>query len=363
MTSKKILLILLLTFILSACMPKGPQAPSEIGQTAEDRFFLQAEEAFQQQDLDKSLSIYSQYVTQHPHGRHTDLALYRMASIYKSQGMYDASQAFYQRLVTEFPESPYLNEAQLGIIDLYILAERPDEAIALAQQMLATELSPDVRRELLQRLTQQHRAAGSLFNSTIYGYMLYKSAPESDKQHWAEQLKQTIEQLDDQDIIRLWDQVDDKLIRSYLMYRYAVVQVVAENYDDALEVLSAFQSAYPEHPDAGEAVQLIEMLYQRLAYRPQTIGCLLPLSGAYQLYGQRALSGIELALSLMLSGEDSLPIRLVIKDTASEDSRAVQAVRTLADEQVGAIIGPIITAPAAAREGRFFSKPGGFLCA
>ena len=366
MTFKKCFLILLLAAILSACMPKGPQAPPEIGRTAEDLFFQQAEDAFQQQDLDKALSIYSQYVAQHPRGRHTDLALNRIAFIYKSQGINDASQAFYQRLVTEFPESPYLNEAKLGIIDLYILSQRPEDAIELAQQMLATEMSPDIRRELLQRLTEQHRASGSLIDSTAYGYMLYKSAPESDKQLWADKLKQTIDQLDAQDIILLWDRVDDKLIRSYLMYRYAVVQVVAENYDDALEVLSAFQTAYPEHPDAGEAAQLIDMLYQRLAYRPQTIGCLLPLSGAYQLYGQRALSGIELALSLMLSGEDSQPIRLIIKDSASEDSRAVQAVRALADDQVGAIIGPIITAPAAAREAQrlnipmvtFTQKPG-----
>jgi ABC-type branched-subunit amino acid transport system substrate-binding protein/outer membrane protein assembly factor BamD (BamD/ComL family) len=366
MFAKKKLLIVLFALSLSACMPKGPQVPTIIGQSPEDLFFLKAETAFQQQQLDQALSIYSQYIVQYPQGDHVDLALSRIAFIYKTQGIYDASQAFYERLLREFPDSPYRDEARLGIVDLYILSNRPADAIELAQQMLATELSTDIRRQLWERLSRQYEAAGSLANSTAYGYMLYKSAPESDKEQWVRQLKQSIDQLNIQDIEMLWDQIDDSRIRSYLMYRYAVLQVVGENYDDALELLAAFQEKYPDHPDAAEAAQLVEMLYQRLTFQPMTVGCLLPLSGAYQLYGQRALTGIELALSLMQNGEEAKPIRLVIKDTASEDSRAVQAVRAMGDERVGAIIGPIITAPAAAREAQrlnipmvtFTQKPG-----
>ncbi len=366
MLSNKIIVIMLLAALLGACMPQVPQVPTGIGQSAEDQFFGKAEEAFQQKEFEQALSIYSQYMSQYPQGTHADLALNRIAFIYKAQGIYDASQAFYERLIREYPESRFLDEARLGIIDLYILDERPADAIALAQQMLATDLNADTRHQLWQRLTQQYQVDGSMPNSAAYAYMLYKSAPEQDKQHWVEQLKQTIEQLNAADIEMLWDQLDDKRIRSFLMYRYAVLQVVAENYDDALELLSAFQATYPEHPDAEEAAQLVDMLYQRLTFRPLTVGCLLPLSGAYQLYGQRALSGIELALSMMKTVEGALPLHLIIKDTASEDSSAVQAVRALSEEQVGAIIGPIITAPAAAREAQrlnipmvtFTQKPG-----
>jgi ABC-type branched-subunit amino acid transport system substrate-binding protein len=366
MYSNKIIAIVLLSVFLSACMPKAPQLPTGIGESAEDVLFGKGEKALQEQEFDQALSIYSQYISQYPQGTHTDLVLNRIGFIYKSQGVYDASQAFYERLIREFPESRFRDEARLGIVDLHILDERPADAIDLAQQMLSTDLNPDIRHKLWERLTEQYKVAGSIVSSAAYGYMLYKSAPEQDKPYWAEQIKQTIDQLNAQDIEMLWDQLDDKQIRSFLMYRYAVLQVVAENYDDALELFSAFQTTFPQHPDAVEAAQLVEMLYQRLACRPLTIGCLLPLSGAYQLYGQRALSGIELALSLMKTGEGSMPLRLIVKDTASEDSSAIEAVRALAGEQVGVIIGPIITAPAAAREAQrlnipmvtFTQKPG-----
>jgi ABC-type branched-subunit amino acid transport system substrate-binding protein len=364
-SNKKIVIVLFAVF-LSACMAKAPQLPTGVGESAEDALFGKGEKAFQEQEFDQALSIYSQYLAQYPQGTHADLTLNRIGLIYKSQGVYDASQAFYERLIREFPESRFRDEARLAIIDLHILAERPADAIDLAQQMLSTDLNPDIRRQLWERLTQQYRLSGSLFNSMTYGYMLYQSASEQDKPYWNEQLKQSIDQLNVQDIEMLWDQLDDKQIRSFLMYRYAVLQVLAENYDDALELFSAFQTIYPEHANVVEAAQLVEMLYQRLSCRPQTIGCLLPLSGAYKLYGQRALSGIELALSLMQTGEGSIPLKLIIKDTASEDSIAVQAVRALAEEQVGAIIGPISTAPAAAREAQrlnipmvtFTQKPG-----
>lgn len=357
---------MLLAVLLGACVPKAPQVPTTIGQSAEDLLFGKGEKALQQQEFDQALSIYNQYISQYPQGTHADLVLNRIGFIYKSQGVYDASQAFYERLIREFPDSRFRDEARLGIVDLYILDKRPADAIDLAQQMLSMDLNPDIRRQLWERLTQQYRVAGSLSNSTAYEYMLYQSASDQDKPYWAEQLKQTIDQLNAQDIEMLWDQLDDKQIRSFLMYRYAILQVVAENYDDALELFSAFQTTYPEHPNAAEAAQLVEMLYQRLACRPFTIGCLLPLSGAYQIYGQRALSGIELALSMMQTGEGSMPLKLIIKDTASEDSSAVQAVKALAEEQVGVIIGPIITAPAAAREAQrlnipmvtFTQKPG-----
>ena len=69
------------------------------------------------------------------------------------------------------------------------------------------------------------------------------------------------------------------------------------------------------------------------------------------------LNGIALAVSLLQSGETALPVRLIIKDTASDEAQAVQAVRELADDGVAAIIGPIIAAPGAAREAQRLQMP------
>jgi len=133
--------------------------------------------------------------------------------------------------------------------------------------------------------------------------------------------------------------------------------VMTENYAEALEILTAFAKLYPDHKYARDAAGIIATLEQRLSFTPRTLGCLLPLSGPYKLYGQRALNGVELALSLVPAGEQVNPIKLVIKDSASEKSTAVQGVRELAQAGVGAIIGPIVAAQAAAREAQKLNIP------
>ena len=238
-----------------------------------------------------------------------------------------------------------------------MLTGRQGEAIAAAQEMLASVPDMETRRQVWQRLARQYAQANSTADAAAYIYLLYKSAPEKEKGQWAGQLQETIGRLNDEDIQKLWDQMDDPMARSYLMYRHATLQVVAENYDQALEILTAFVRAYPEHPYVGDAKSIIVTLQDRLRFIPRTLGCLLPLSGTYKLYGQLALNGIELALSLQPKGEEVQPVKLVIKDSASEEGTAVQAVRDLAAAGVGAIIGPIATAPAAAQEAQRLNIP------
>lgn len=351
-----------------ACVPQTgqPLQTTQPPSGPEAILYQQAEDQFQNKAFDQALGLYNRYLTEYPQGRYYDRSLLRIADIYMEQGANDAAQAFYQQVVTDFPQSTAANLARLSIIDLLILNNRSGDAIDLALQMLDTDLDSQIRQQLLQRLTRQYKSAGSMADAAVYGYMLYEALPDDEKEQAATQLIETINGLSVEDIEVLWPRVDDHLIRSYLMYRYAVVQAMNENYDDALEILTAFQSAYPEHPHAQEASQLMDTLLQHLSFQPNTIGCLLPLSGPYQLYGQRALNGIELALSLMQAGEASMPIKLVVRDTASQADQAVQGVRALAESRVGAIIGPIVTASAAGKEAQrlnipmvtFTQKPG-----
>jgi ABC-type branched-subunit amino acid transport system substrate-binding protein len=345
--------------ILSACVSKPvyTPAPDQKALGPGDPLFQQGEQFFARNEFDQALASYSRYLSQYPRGERADQALYRIGSIYQQQGMADASQAFYQRLVTEFPQSALVNDARLAVFDLLMLDQKTDDAIAQAEAILLSNPNDDMRRQLWQRLARHYRETGEMAESAAYVFMLYKFAPEKEKVRWSDRLYEVISRLQTDDIDALWDQMDDDLARSHLMYRYATLQVVQENYDEALEVLIAFLEAYPNHVFAADASQIIDTLEQRLSFTPQTLGCLLPLSGRYRIYGQQALNGIELALSLMQSSEQPSPIKLVIKDSASEEHTAVQSVKALVEAGAGAIIGPIVTSPAAAREAQKQNVP------
>lgn len=350
---------MLLVLIFSGCVSSPTSRPTEQARPADEQdiIFQQAQALFDQGNEEKAMAAFSHYLGRFPQGRHAAAAMQRIGLIYQHKGESGAAEAFFRNAIEQFPDDPATQEARLSLMDLMVLDGRFDQAVEMGNAMLASNPDAAVRTALLERLVRWYRERNDVRHTALYTYMLFKTVPAPDNRVWADQLIETIGGLSGEDIAYLWDSMKDREIRSYMMYRYATVQVVTENYDDALEVLTAFQAAFPNHPYAVDVANLIGTVTQRLSFTPHTIGCLLPLSGAYEAYGRRALNAIEMALSLIQSAERPAPIRLVVKDTASRDGVAIQAVRDLSQMQVGAIIGPIITAPAASREAQRLNIP------
>lgn len=336
---------------IGGCTHQPPKSELPPEDSTEGRY-IQAEDLFQSGALEQALSGFNAYLQQSPNGPHAEHALLRMGDIYRLEGDFEAAEAFYQRLVDEFPQSPWSDQARMYLLDLVIGREGVqafDEAYPL--------MDDPVQRALLQQLADLYRDGGTSFEIARQLYLLYQSETGVQKEPWLSRLRPVIDRLQEDEIDSLWRFMADETVRSYLMFRYAMLQVMAENDGDALDLLRAFQAAYPDHPLATEAFHFVNTLSQRLIFRPFTVGCLLPLSGPYQTYGIRALNGIELALSQLPYGETALPIRIVVKDSASQDIRAIQGVRELAAERVAAIIGPIVTASAAAQEAQHLGIP------
>ncbi|MBC2711045.1 MAG: penicillin-binding protein activator [Desulfosarcina sp.] len=87
---------------------------------------------------------------------------------------------------------------------------------------------------------------------------------------------------------------------------------------------------------------------ERARFTPFTVGCVLPLSGSYAIYGQRALNGIELALSQSGEMGNGIPFQIIIKDSRSDPGATVKAMDELDQQKVGAILGPMSASKAAA---------------
>lgn len=343
---------------LSACVSQTQKATEPVRPPdAEDLSFQQAEDLFKQGQTDQALPHYSRYLGQYPAGRHAAWALQRIGAIYQKRGDFNAAQAFYRNAIQSFPQSPAADEARLGLIDVLIQGRRSAEAVDMALQMLRNQPPPQLRQELWRRLAQVYQSAGDASNTALYAYLLSNEVPPPENETWRNLFMENIMRMNAQGIQTLWDQIEEPQIQSDLMYRLAMLQMAEGKQGDALDLLMAFRSAFPDHPRGAEADALIEDLSRKLSFIPQTLGVLLPLSGSHQAYGQRVLNAVEMALSLMQSGESPTAIKLIVKDTASNDQRAVQEVQALAQEQVGAIIGPIITAQAAAREAQRLNIP------
>jgi ABC-type branched-subunit amino acid transport system substrate-binding protein len=178
--------------------------------------------------------------------------------------------------------------------------------------------------------------------------MAHQFSTEPRSQWILEKLKTAINLLETPDIVGLLDHVQDDLTRSYLMYQLGVNLVEDNRYDDAVRVFEDFLAAYPSHENGPQARMQIDDLTGKIVYNRNTIGCLLPLSGRYQAYGERALKGIEIALAKYNNQSGASDIKLIVKDTGSKPRTVIKAVEEVIQAKVAAIIGPLVSAELAA---------------
>ncbi|MGD9731431.1 MAG: penicillin-binding protein activator [Desulfamplus sp.] len=145
-------------------------------------------------------------------------------------------------------------------------------------------------------------------------------------------------------------QSDKNMIpESILLYRMGTGYAQKNDNKKAKDSLSKFISKYPNDKHVGEAEKLLKEIELK-SFAKNSIGCMLPLSGKYQVFGKQALRGVKMALEDAKTLYNTNDIIFVIKDTQSNDYKAVECVQELAQSDIAAIAGPMVTSEAAAKE-------------
>lgn len=148
------------------------------------------------------------------------------------------------------------------------------------------------------------------------------------------------------DQIHAFLETPDLAVPEPLLHYWLGVNLAQQtDYQQALSVLTRFTDLWPDHPRVPDARELMAMI-QQTQFKKDTIGCLLPLSGKYAEYGDKALKGIQLAIQ-ELSQTHGRKFNMVIKDTRGDPDVAAACVDELDQARVAGIIGPLLTVEAA----------------
>jgi len=143
--------------------------------------------------------------------------------------------------------------------------------------------------------------------------------------------------------------------RSLLLYWLGLNYAMEDNVAKSIEILELFLFQYPEHPYYYDAADLRDVM-KKILFQKDTIGCLLPLTGKYAVFGQRALTGIQMAIQ-ELSKKYSREFKLIIKDTKADQDFAIEAVRQLHQQNVAGIIGPLLNVNEIGKEAQKLEMP------
>ena len=352
---------LYLPIILSAlvalwsCGPKPGVTPTPL--ESADQLFQMAEEQFQAKSYENALNLYQDYFQQYPDEPMAPAALMKIGIINSLLGNFYQARQAYQQLTSQYPASTFAQDAYFEYLFSYYKEAEYNELIEQAPAVIQNLESSDHIFRAYALIGDAYMALGYPIDAIQYYIEAQNRSPMLGQEAIALKLKEAIAQLDSDDVAILMETSEENLPVDYLLFQLGLNYAMEEKYGDAIIVLEEFLGRYPQHDNAALAQSLIEEIRKNALFKRQTLGCLLPLSGSYEKFGMTALKGIELALDHFTSQMGNPSVNIIVKDTAGDPDVTRQALQELNEEQVAAIIGPIVTAQVAAQEAQALGIP------
>lgn len=342
--------VLCMLLFLGACarVPVAPRVPTL--QAPGDSLFASAERHLKSGAFSEALQAFKRYLQRYPQGPRAAAALLSIGTIYNDQGNPVQARRYFEQIMRLYPRSTLLPAAMLGTLRSDFIEQDFARVIRAAPGVLARLSSDRQRFEAQQMLATAYLQTGDLVHAVPVLGRAHALAAADQKGALADKIKNAVWRLNAAEILSLLKSQPQGLVRSELLYRLGKLYLEQERYEDALGVFEHLLKTYPQYADAPQARRLVAELQGKSVYNHFAIGCLLPLSGPFGAIGQKALDGIELAFYQTVGGDRQAPFKLVIKDSAGDPEQAAEAVKKLSEERVAAIIGPIVSAQAAAAQ-------------
>jgi ABC-type branched-subunit amino acid transport system substrate-binding protein/predicted negative regulator of RcsB-dependent stress response len=317
------------------------------------RLFSLAENLFQANSIENALKAYQEFFACYPSNSKADIALIRIASIYSKQEKFADSLVAYRTLIAEYPDSPLATDAMVEILMLLFKKDQFKDVILLASKIIE-------KTDSKTHLSRTYEVLGDTYmslKSPKEAIFFYRMAGLAKEENISLKLRTATNQLSEQDLFSLSTILDDQFLTGYFLFERGLYQVHNENYKAALNIFSELTTNFPDHEKTHAAQQWIEEINKRLVFKRQVIGCLLPLSGPYAEFGNRALKGIQFALDQFNCQSNKPAFKIIIEDTHSDPETAITAVKQFDENRVSSILGPIITSEYAAQEAQSLGIP------
>ncbi len=339
-------IILFSLLFISACGVQKARVPDEKAPYVETEasLFKKAEVLYDQGKFEESIVTYRDYLDRYPKGDMADAVLLKLGMAYRELNQNDLALNNLNRLLQTMPESSLITDARIEILAVYVKQGRFREIEQISSKLLSEPLEDTQRLRINSILGDSFVALGKPEDSIQYYDQMLLLATDSVRQSVFDRVQSAVDQLNQEDTQYFIDTLPDGGIRGHLLFHKGLLNYDAKNFTVVQETFDELLKKYPHFKAKSRVDNILASIVSGEAFQPFTFGCLLPLSGPYAAYGQRALRGIEMALIRFAEMDPDLMPRLVIKDTKSSPETAQNELKIMAEEGVAAVIGPMVTA-------------------
>jgi branched-chain amino acid transport system substrate-binding protein len=350
-----------IAFFVASCQPRPPiQKPlePEPGQA----LFSSAEAEYMAGNKGGALEGYREYVEKNPRGPRAGDALYRMARIHEEKFEFERALALYQQIVQDYPEYSDVAEVLLDRASTLYRLGRYKESREEALQWLRRFPANPLAGHAFLLLGKSTSALGDEGEAFAWFLRASSAFPAEDpiQQEVESYIAGLLEKADMDSLKRMAEVASETKYLSPIYDRMATLALDANDLDGARDAAMALVRSTSDQHWVDRGRSILDRVSEELAVKKGVLGCLLPLSGPFAIYGQEVLNGIQLGMGIFGTSEESQSIELLIEDTQGSPDVAANKVEELSHEgRVMGIIGPLAskTATAAARKAQELGVP------
>jgi ABC-type branched-subunit amino acid transport system substrate-binding protein/outer membrane protein assembly factor BamD (BamD/ComL family) len=348
--------------LLFGCLPTGVEK-RPVERVEPPEVFETAERDFRAEDYDEALEGYARYLDQYPKGEESRIALYRMATIRFRKGQFEEALDLFKRIDNEYPGHPDRPIVRHDIAQTYYRLGDYERSNEVATEWLKRYPGHPLKGEMLFVKGRNYKALGEIseaFQVWLQATDALRDFPDR-RASLVERINGLIESSTLDELRQMARDAAGTDYEPAIYYRMANLYLEQNDLEDAKNSAMALIRSTPEEPWIEKGQEILNRIEAELSVEAGVIGCLLPLSGPFAIYGQEVLNGLLLGMKVTdLSEETESDLELVIRDTRGEIAATIAAVEDLVkNEKAIAIIGPLTskTALAAAKKAQELRVP------
>jgi branched-chain amino acid transport system substrate-binding protein len=311
-----------------------------------DHFSI-AEEHWRHKEYDKALAAYDRYLTEYPTGDKVREVLARKATIYYDRNQYEEALPLLLEAIDKYPVNEQRAGINLLLAKTYFHLGKYSESRLSALQWLELYEDYPGKEEVFFLLGQNAKELKD-YPRAFYWWLHVLESPqitEGKKEEIRSRLVDLIYEATEEELKEMAIYAGESSLIFPVYYRLATSYLLTNRLEEAQELAIKMMSFAGEGGWFTLAKDLMERIERIVQVEPNVIGCLLPLSGPFAIYGQEVLHGLELGLDIFRETDKNLSsLELVIRDTEGKPERAREAIRELVEkERPLVIIGPLLS--------------------
>ncbi len=331
-----------IAFFFAACQTKAPP-PVEMEQVRPGPL-ARAEGYLQNGELKKALNAYGAFLKHAPKGERSALALKRTSEIYLRLNQPENALTILEKISREYPDYTWIPGVQYEIADILFRIGEHKRSADQALEWLDRYPEHPLKRDILILLGDNYRAVGDKVEA--FGWWLKaKEAWSDDPQRIAqldEKLNELISSSGPKSLDRIAADAAGTLYAPKIYYRIASIYLEQNETKQARKAATSLLNSTKDEEWLSRGRELLERTEEEMAVKQGVLGCLLPLSGPFSIYGEEVLKGIELGLCVRWDQTAETGLELLIRDTKGTPEEALTALENLViDKNIMAIIGPV----------------------